>query len=92
MGLQADSAYDPELYNALAEAPLMLVDARRQATGEHATFEEVEELGEAGRCVCCVRVHVCARTSACVHVFVCVHPIFLDEGSTVCSIKTQQQT
>ncbi len=43
---QADSGYDEELYVALAEAPLVLVDARAKGSAEHAGFGELARIGE----------------------------------------------
>ena len=43
---QADSGYDLELYRRLAEAPVLLLDARAKASSEHAGFEEILGLGK----------------------------------------------
>lgn len=44
--LQADSGYCEELYQQLAAAPCVLVDGRRQASCEHASFHQVQQAGE----------------------------------------------
>jgi hypothetical protein len=43
--LQADSGADPQLYHQLAQAPVVLVDARAKSSTEHASFDEVEAAG-----------------------------------------------
>ncbi len=50
LGWSADSGCCELLYAQLAEAPVLLLDARRQASREHAGFEQVAELlAEQGR-------------------------------------------
>ena len=43
---QADSGFNLDLYRQLAEAPVLLLDARAKASAEHASFEELRGLGE----------------------------------------------
>ena len=43
---QADSGFNLGLYRQLAEAPVLLLDARAKASAEHASFEELRGLGE----------------------------------------------
>jgi len=47
LGWTADSGYEPRVYAALSEAPLVVVDARRGASPEHAGFAEVARLARA---------------------------------------------
>ncbi len=53
--LKADSGPDPELYEALSEAPLLLLDARAQGTAEHAggSHDRSPQENRAGRLGCC---------------------------------------
>ncbi|KAG2450473.1 hypothetical protein HYH02_004974 [Chlamydomonas schloesseri] len=44
LGWTADSGYDEQLYLALAEAPLLLVDARAKGSSEHAGFAELARI------------------------------------------------
>ncbi|KXZ56282.1 hypothetical protein GPECTOR_1g247 [Gonium pectorale] len=44
LGWTADSGYDEGLYEALSEAPVLLLDARAAGTEEHAGFDELERI------------------------------------------------
>ncbi|KAG2440982.1 hypothetical protein HXX76_003835 [Chlamydomonas incerta] len=44
LGWTADSGYDEDLYMALAEAPLVLVDARAKGSAEHAGFADLARI------------------------------------------------
>ncbi|KAG2493274.1 hypothetical protein HYH03_008411 [Edaphochlamys debaryana] len=44
LGWTADSGYCEELYSALAEAPLVLLDARAQGSAEHAGFDDLARI------------------------------------------------
>ncbi len=43
--LQADSGHSPPLYQQLAVAPTLLLDARQGGSSEHASFEELASTG-----------------------------------------------
>jgi phosphoribosyl 1,2-cyclic phosphodiesterase len=41
LGYSADSAYYPDLYRRLAQAPVLILDGRKNSTRDHASLEEI---------------------------------------------------